>query len=117
MGKMLGREMDQVERAQLLNMTLHPGYKTLRHMMDQACSEYTADVIKLDPINTEGYREKLANLQMMARCVNDFCASLIKSIEAHGREAASEREVAEQLKQTLNKVEALRSQEAQLDAV
>ena len=109
--------MDEVERSQLLNMTLHPGYKTLRHMLDQACSEYTADVIKLDPINTQDYKEKLANLQMMARCVNEFCASLVKSIEAHGREAAAEREVQEQMKETLNKIETLRSQEVQSNAV
>lgn len=91
MAKMLGREMDPVERASLLNMTLHPGYKVLRHMMDQLCELYTADVIKLDPVNTDKYEDKLQKLAMIARVASDVCASLVKSIETHEAQGALER--------------------------
>lgn len=83
MSTMLGREMDELERAQLINMTFHPGYQILIHMMNQACELATAAVIKLDPIVTEDFDRKLSSLQNIARATNDFCASLIKSIEAH----------------------------------
>lgn len=111
MSTMLGREMNPVERAQLLNMTLHPGYKILRLMMDQACDLATAAVIKLNPSSTDNYKEKLVDLQLIARATNDFCSSLVKSIEAHERIGGLERVEEEDMKVVLEQVEVLRSQQ------
>jgi hypothetical protein len=51
-------------------------------MMQECCENATNAVIRLDPMTTENYEKKLSLAQLTARATNDFCASLLKSIEA-----------------------------------
>jgi hypothetical protein len=78
--KMLLRdELTDVEKAELANMTLHPGFQVLKRMMAEHCQNTTEAVIKLDPM-VDGYERKLALLQITSRATNDFCSSVLRSI-------------------------------------
>lgn len=80
MAKMLLRdELTDVEKAELANLTLHPGFEVLKRMMAEHCKATTELVIKLDPM-TDNYERKLASLQNTARATNDFCSSVLLSI-------------------------------------
>lgn len=80
MAKMLLRdELTDIEKAELANMTLHPGFAVLQRMMAEHCKLSTEEVIKLNPM-LDGYERKLALLQTTARATNDFCSSVLASI-------------------------------------
>lgn len=84
MAKVLGDKLDIVKRSYLANMTQHQGFPVLREMMEEACQKATYEVIKLDPNKDESdasYNAKLARLQLVARATNDFCASVLMSID------------------------------------
>ena len=79
---MLLRDLSDIERAILVNMTQHQGYPILVQMLHEACENATAEAIRLDPMS-DNYEKKLVNLQLLARATHRVCASLLKSIEAH----------------------------------
>ena len=81
------------ERVMLGQMTSVGGFKVLVKLFDAACSRATADVVKLDPESSD-FERVLAERQRRARAINEFCASVMKSIDYHvdliRREAAAE---------------------------
>jgi hypothetical protein len=79
---MLLRDLGDIDRAILINMTQHQGFPILVRMFHEACESATAEAIKLDPMS-DNYEKRLVNLQLMARATHRFCASVLKSIEAH----------------------------------
>lgn len=87
---MLCRDLSDLDRAILVNMTHHQGFDILVRMMHEACDNATARVIKLDPIETDNYEKKLANLQLTARATHQFCASVLKSIQVHQNQMIQE---------------------------
>ena len=86
-GKMLCRDLNEVEMAYLSNLCQHPGFKVIVKMMEEACENATREVIQLDPVNTDDYEHKLAILQLTARATNSFCSSFLKSVEVHANRA------------------------------
>jgi len=70
------------ERVMLGQMTSVGGYKVLVKLFDAACSRATADVVKLDPESAD-FERVLAERQRRARAINEFCASVLKSIDYH----------------------------------
>jgi hypothetical protein len=50
--------------------------------MEEACKQSVDRIVMVDPEDPE-YDAKLRTRQMVARVVNDFCATLIKSIWMH----------------------------------
>ena len=70
------------ERVMLGQMTSVGGYKVLVKLFDAACSRATADVVKLDPESSD-FERVLAERQRRARAINEFCASVLKSIDYH----------------------------------
>lgn len=82
MEMLLREELNLVERTQLGNFTLHPGFEILKRMMAAACTQATERVIKIDPMS-DGYERKLAAAQNAARSTNEFCAALLKSLQVH----------------------------------
>lgn len=110
--KMLGEKMDDLERVALSNMTLHPGWKVLRKMMDEMCDAATAEVIKVSP-KLPNYRELLVDLQLVARATNDAFNSLVRSCEAHCQAAGQDRVEQEQIDIAMRQVEQIRRQAAE----
>lgn len=72
-------EYEQVALAQLKH---HPGYVVLVKLMEEACTLANAEPIKLDP-DDDKYDDKLKNRTLYARSINDFCSSVLKSVEIH----------------------------------
>ena len=78
--KMLLRdELTDIEKAELANMTLHPGFEILKRMMAEHCQMTTEAVIRLDPAESD-YERKLARLQITSLATNDFCSSVLRSV-------------------------------------
>jgi hypothetical protein len=81
--------MSLEDKQYLGGLSQHPGYPILQRLMEDACRQATEAVIRLDPTDNE-YDRKLKSLQMTARIMNDFCATLIKSIVMHTQAAKIE---------------------------
>ena len=91
MANMLLGDLNPLDRAHLVGLTMQPGWKILLQMFEQQCQLATTKVIQLNPEDT-GYAQKLANVQINARATNDFCSSILKSIQAHCEALGQERE-------------------------
>ena len=89
MSKMLLREMTYQEQMNLWGLTKHPGFDVLVALMDEAVRDTAADPIRLDPIKTENYEDKLAKLALIARATNDFCMSIRNAVNTHINAAAA----------------------------
>ena len=83
--------LTQEQRLYLSSFAKHPGFIVLKKMMEDACSQATTAVIKLNP-DDKDFDVKLKNRQMTARIVNEICATLIKSIVMHSDAAAVQEE-------------------------
>lgn len=96
MAKMLLRDLNDQDRSALSNLTLQPGWPIVVKMMQEMCEIATSAVIQCDP-GDANYVGKLRSLQGIARATNDFCSSLLKSIDAHStlhlRELQNEEDV------------------------
>ena len=75
-------ELTMEEKSYLARLSVDPGFVVLKKLMGDACQKATEDVIKLDP-TIEDYDKKLAALHWTARSMNDFSATLIKSVLAY----------------------------------
>jgi hypothetical protein len=82
-------ELTLEDKVYLANLTLHEGYKVLKRLMSAACTRATEAVIKLDPMDAD-YGRKVQIAQQQARDRNEFCSSVLKSIEFHTLTAAVE---------------------------
>lgn len=82
MAKMLKRDLTELDRAMLANLTLQPGWKIMRAMFEEMCDIATSAAIQVDPIS-ENYITRLKTLQMQARVTNDVCSSILRSVETH----------------------------------
>ena len=86
MATLLGKNLDEVEKAYLGNLARHEGFKVLQKLGEDACKTATEAVISLDPL-TDNYPNKLASLQNTARAINSFCSSFFGSVEWHIKES------------------------------
>jgi hypothetical protein len=74
------------EKTYLARFAMDPGYKVLIRLMEDACHQAVSEVIKLDPIiEKESYVESLKAQQQIARAMNQFSATLRKSIEIYAK--------------------------------
>lgn len=88
---MLFSELTSLDRAHLVALTMQPGWSILVKMFEQQCEIATVKVIQLDP-GVNNYDKQLASLQIAARATNDFCSSVLKSIDAHKEAYRAEKE-------------------------
>jgi len=79
---MLCRDLTFAEQSILANLAQHPGFEILTRLMDECCIQSAREPIKLDP-TAEDYTTKLMKLTLIARAMNEFCATLRKSVNAH----------------------------------
>lgn len=89
MSKMLCYNLTLDEKVYLANLVAHPGFRVLQRMMEEACKNAEAEVIRLNP-EEDGYEKKLKARQLTARAMADFCTSLIKSFNVHTTAAVEE---------------------------
>lgn len=73
-------DLTPVERVNLAQLKLHPGFVVLEKLFMAACKNATDAVVKLDP-SEEGFERKLKALQQKARERNDFCMLILASVE------------------------------------
>lgn len=96
------------DRLLLAQLAMHPAFQVLRRIMEAKCQKATEAVIKLDPL-TDNYRNKLASLQQTSRAINDFCSSVLRSIDFHiqygmSEQAEPESEVLSQVQTMLDRI-------------
>lgn len=82
MADLLLADITPEDRLLLAQLATHPAFPVLRRLMEDKCQKATEAVIKLDPM-ADNYRNKLASLQQTSRAINDFCSSLLRSIDYH----------------------------------
>lgn len=74
------------EKTYLARFAMDPGYRVLIKLMNDACSQATAEVMKLDPVvEKESYVESLKAQQQIARAMSQFSATLCKSIDVYAK--------------------------------
>lgn len=86
--------LSQPERAALATLSHHPGYDVLVRMMQESCKRITERLAKLDPL-AQDYSEKLPLLHLQCRTVNEFCSSVLKSVEFQARIAVIQQSMSE----------------------
>jgi hypothetical protein len=79
---MLCRDLTFAEQSVLANLAQHPGFNVLTRLMDDCCVQSAAEPIKLDPADPD-YLPKLQKMTLVARAMNEFCATLRKAVNAH----------------------------------
>ena len=85
--KPLGSWMNPEEQAALSSLAYLPGFPILKRLMEEACEQATAEVIKVDP-KEPNYDAVLKSMQQEARATHRFSANLLKSIELHKQATA-----------------------------
>jgi hypothetical protein len=88
-------ELTPQQRSALANLSHHPGYEVLVMIMNKSCEVINTRLVKLDPQDPE-YEKKLSRLHLQSRTANEFCSSILKSIEFHERVAVLSQQVTEQ---------------------
>lgn len=96
MATLLAKELSDSERIQLAQLFSHPGFRVLEKLFTDMCNTATEKVIKLDPLKTEDFEKKVAQLQIQARITNDICSSILASAEWHIREITTKQALAQQ---------------------
>jgi hypothetical protein len=84
--KPLGGNLKPQEQEALAHMTYVPGFPILVRLMEEACSQAVAEVIKVNPADPK-YNEMLKSTQLEARAMSEFSNALIKSMGYHVRVA------------------------------
>lgn len=80
--KPLGANLKPQQREALAALTYMPGFPVLVQLMEEACSQAVADVIKVSPKDPK-YDEMLKSLQLEARAMSAFSDALLRSMEFH----------------------------------
>ena len=106
MARRLGDNLTMEERLYLGQMTMMPGWVVLKEMIQEECLEATKEIVKLSP-ETEKYSEILTRLHLESRALNEFAASLIKSMEFQVKRGEYENETQDQVASLLKKKEAV----------
>jgi hypothetical protein len=110
MAKMLKRELNPAEQAQLANLLLQPGWPLVEEMFSDFCTLSTQELLQVKPTD-DRFRQKLVELQLRANIANDVCSSILKSIQVHAHAYLSEQEAEQAAQQIASKVRsALREQ-------
>ncbi len=73
------------ERDAVLLATLpqYEGYKVLVRLMVAGAKQFTDRHMKLDPMTEKDYDSKVKLSHYAARCVNEFCGDIFKSVDWH----------------------------------
>lgn len=88
-------ELTTQQRSALANLAHHPGFDVLVLIFNKSCEMINARLVKLNPEDPE-YEKKLARLHLQSRTVNEFCSSVLKSIDLHERIAVMSQQMTEQ---------------------
>jgi hypothetical protein len=88
-------EITSQQRLAIANLARHPGYEVLVLIMNKSCEMINARLVKLNPEDPE-YEKKLSRLHLQSRTVNEFCSSVLKSIQFHERVAVLSQQVSEE---------------------
>jgi hypothetical protein len=88
-------ELTMPQRTALANLAHHPGFEVLVTIMNRSCEIINARLVKLDPEDPE-YEKQLSRLHLQSRTVNEFCSSVLKSIQFHERMAVLSQQVSEE---------------------
>jgi len=82
MKKPLLSDLQDAQRVALASLVQHPGWRIVEDMHFEAVQAAKEELIRIDPGNPDAPR-LLAACHTKARAVNDFSASVFKSIEYH----------------------------------
>ena len=83
------------QRTALANLSHHPGYDVLLMIFNKSCERINARLLKLDPEDAE-YDKKVTRLHLISKTVNEFCLSVVKSIQIHEQIAVLSQQMSEQ---------------------
>ena len=94
--------LSNIEKANLAQMALMPGFVVLQKLMESACSESR---IAINDVNPEdpGYDQVLRARQQFSRAVNKFSVLVLRSIKWHTDSVALEE--SQQESETLARIE------------
>ena len=81
-------ELNLVDKINLAQTSLTPGYPVLQKLMEAACAESR---IAINDVNPEepGYDQVLRARQQYSRAINKFCVLVLRSVEWHKQSAAA----------------------------
>lgn len=88
-------ELTMPQRTALANLVHHPGFEVLVMIMNKSCDVINSRLVKLDPQDSE-YEKQLSRLHLQSRTVNEFCSSVLKSIQFHERMAVLHQQMSEE---------------------
>ena len=88
-------ELNSQQRTALANLSHHPGYDVLLMIFNKSCERINARLLKLDPEDAE-YDKKVTRLHLISKTVNEFCLSVVKSIQIHEQIAVLSQQMSEQ---------------------
>src|SRR5579859_6758374 len=80
--KLLNPDMTQAKKVMLAQTVMTPGWKVVVEMANDMCSQFTQDIIKVDPEEPNA-QHVVAERQRRARIASELSALLMKSIYAH----------------------------------
>lgn len=72
------------EQLYLSSLSKHPGFLVLKKLMEDACMQVSAKIVKVRPEDPER-KTKIDAYQLEAFAVNAFCAALLKSCGWHAQ--------------------------------
>lgn len=70
------------EQLYLSSLSKHPGFLVLKKLMEDACSQASAKVVRVKPDDPER-TAKISAYQAEAYSINSFCAAVLKSCGWH----------------------------------
>lgn len=88
-------ELSSQQQTALANLSHHPGYDVLLMIFNKSCERINARLLKLDPEDAE-YDKKVTRLHLISKTVNEFCLSVVKSIQIHEQIAVLSQQMSEQ---------------------
>jgi hypothetical protein len=88
-------ELNSQQQTALANLSHHPGYDVLLMIFNKSCERINARLLKLDPEDAE-YDKKVTRLHLISKTVNEFCLSVVKSIQIHEQIAVLSQQMSEQ---------------------
>lgn len=89
---LLREELTLLERAQLQQIVMLPGFKVLIKIANAACTRFNNRVVKLDP-EASDFDEKVGKRQLKAWVASKICTMIFKAVDWHTEQvAATEKE-------------------------